>query len=86
MPDDLETQARNVFVNMKRLLAEFGLDEGDVVKVTNFVAQAEYRLVLRKYWAECFPDESKRPARHTIVGPLNIGLVQLEIFAVARDA
>ena len=67
-------------------LAEFGLDEGDVVKVTNFVQHAEGRLVLRKYWAECYPDESHRPARHTIVGPLNIGLIQLEIYAVAKDA
>lgn len=86
MPGDVETQARNAFVNMKRLLAEFGLDEGDVVKITNFVGDAAHRIVLRKYWAECYPDEGHRPARHTIVSPLNIGLVQLEILAVARDA
>ena len=85
MPDDVETQAKNAFTNMKRLLAEFGLDAGDVVKMTNFVSDAADRLVLRKYWAECYPDEAHRPARHTIVSPLNIGKIQLEIFAVVRD-
>jgi enamine deaminase RidA (YjgF/YER057c/UK114 family) len=32
MPDDADTQAKNAFINMKRLLAEYGLDEHDVLK------------------------------------------------------
>ncbi len=86
IPADADTQARYAFANMKRLLAAYGLDEGDVLKLVMFVKDKADREVVRKHWFECYPDEEHRPARHTVVVPINVGLVQLEILAIARDA
>jgi 2-iminobutanoate/2-iminopropanoate deaminase len=86
MPEDIESQSRYAFTNMKRLLAAFGLDEGDVVKLTMFVKDKADREVVRNHWYECYPNEAYRPARHTLVVPINVGRVQLEILAVVRDS
>lgn len=86
MPDDAETQSRNAFTNMKRLLAAFGLDEYDVVKLNIFVKDVAYRDATLKAWYECYPDETRRPARHSLTVPINIGLIQLEFYAVMKGA
>ena len=85
MPDDADTQARNAFINMKRLLAAYDLDEHDVVKLNIFVKDVAYRDATLKAWYECYPDETKRPARHSLTVPINIGLIQLEFYAVVSD-
>jgi 2-iminobutanoate/2-iminopropanoate deaminase len=86
MPADAETQSRNAFVNMKRLLALYGLDEHDVVKLNIFVKDVAYRQATLDAWLACYPDPKQRPARHSLTVPINVGLIQLEIFAVVRDA
>ena len=86
LPDDAEAQARNAFINLKRVLAAAGMDVGDVVKLTIFVLDNKYRDVVYKYWNECYPDPQRMPARHTLLQPIGVGLIQLEALAVAKDA
>jgi 2-iminobutanoate/2-iminopropanoate deaminase len=87
MPPDAVGQAMQCFDNLKRLLAAAGLDMGDVVKITVFLANDQYRTAVNKPWNEHFPDPSKRPARHALVLPLRGGaLVQIEAIAVAKGA
>ncbi len=85
-PEDADGQARNAFANLKSVLANGGLGLGDVVKITVYVIDDKYRTEINKYWEECYPDPHKRPARHTLVMPLRGVLLQLEAFAVAKEA
>ncbi len=85
-PEDADGQARNAFDNLKAVLATGGLGLGDVAKITVYVVDDKYRTEINKYWEECYPDPHKRPARHTLVMPLRGVLLQLEAFAVAKDA
>ena len=85
-PEDADGQARNAFDNLKALLANAGLGLGDVVKITVYVTDDKFRNEINKYWEECYPDPHKRPARHTHVTALRGVLLQLEAFAVAKDA
>ncbi len=85
-PEDADGQARNAFANLKSVLAAGGLGLGDVVKITVYVVDDKYRTEINKYWEECYPDPHKRPARHTLVIPLRGVLLQLEAFAVAKEA
>ena len=84
LPPDGDTQARNAFESLKVILAKGGMGLGDVVKITCFVTDDNLRESINKYWNECFPDEHKRPARHTLVLPLRGGvLLQIDATAVA---
>jgi 2-iminobutanoate/2-iminopropanoate deaminase len=81
---DADGQARLAFENLKTILAKGGMGLGDVVKITCFVTDDNFREQLNKYWAECYPDAHKRPARHTIVLPLRGGvLLQIDALAVS---
>ena len=81
---DADGQARLAFENLKTILAKGGMGLGDVVKITCFVTDDGFREAINKYWLECYPDEHKRPARHTLVLPLRGGvLLQIDALAVA---
>ncbi len=86
LPDNAEEQARNAFINLRRVLEAAGMDLGDVIKLTIFVLDNKYRDVCYKYWNETYPDPQHMPARHTLLQPVGIGLLQLEVLAVAKDA
>ena len=87
MPADTDGQARNAFINLKRILTAAGLDLGDVVKVTIYVHDEEDRPIVMKHWAATFPNPASTPARRTLQYKLRKGWrVQLEALAVARDA
>ena len=80
---DADGQARLAFENLKTILAKGGMGLGDVVKLTCFVIDEAHREAINKYWLECYPDEHRRPARHTVVMPLRGGvLLQIEALAV----
>lgn len=84
VPPDADGQARLAFENLKTILAKGGMGLGDVLKVTCFVTDDNFREALNKYWLECWPDAAKRPARHTLVMPLRGGLLlQIDALAVA---
>lgn len=83
---DADGQAQQAFDNLEAVLQKGGLDLGDVVKLTVFVADDKFRDAVNVYWLQCYPDPARRPARHTLVMPLRGGmLVQLEALAVAKE-
>lgn len=87
MPADAEAQARNCFKNLALVLADGGMDLGDVVKFTVYVKDESFRDAVNAPWLEAYPDPTKRPARHTQVMALRGAvLVQLEVLAVAKEA
>ena len=83
VPEGTEEQVELVFANARRVLEAAGGGPEDVAKCTVFVRDKAIRPVIDKYWIEMFPDESSRPARHTLridlAEPLQI---QLEILAL----
>jgi 2-iminobutanoate/2-iminopropanoate deaminase len=81
MPADGEGQARNVFINMKAVLAAAGMTIDDVAKLTIYIADDKYRDAAIAEWAKCWPDPQKRPARRTLIAPLHAGSVQVEVIA-----
>jgi len=83
LPADAEDQARNAFVNLRRVLEAAGMSLDDVIKLTIFVFDNKYRDLVYKYWNETYPDPQRRPARHTLLQPIGVGLIQLEALAVA---
>ena len=86
VPEDIDGQIKHMFENLKAILAEAGMDMGDVVKFDVTVTEDGNRKFLDKYWLENYPDAAKRPARHTGVGEIRGGrLVNCEVLAVAKS-
>ena len=81
MPADVDTQARNAFINMKSLLAKAGMGIEDVAKLTIYITDEKYRDAAIKHWALTFPDPNRRPTRRTLIAPIHVGVVQVEIIA-----
>jgi 2-iminobutanoate/2-iminopropanoate deaminase len=87
MPPDAAGQAANCFRNLALVLAEAGMDLGDVVRFTVYVKREEDRGAVNAPWLETYPDSARRPARHVQVMDLRGAvLVQLEALAVAKEA
>lgn len=87
VPDDLDAQCRNMFANVRRLIAAAGGTPDDIIKMTVWIADRSLRPTLNKYWVEMFPDAHSRPARHTVassdlVAPMQ---VQCDMLAVLGD-
>jgi 2-iminobutanoate/2-iminopropanoate deaminase len=61
---DIESQARDIFEQMKKLTAEADASMGDVVKLTNFVRDIKKFTLLQGVRREYFPTEP--PASTTI--------------------
>ncbi|MGW5072056.1 RidA family protein [Rhodococcus sp. NPDC004095] len=86
VPTDTEAQVELVFANLRRTVEAAGGRVEDVVKCTVFVRDKSIRPIIDKHWVAMFPDETSRPARHT----LRIDLpepqqIQLEIMAVLGE-
>ena len=87
MSDQVSEQAVECFKNLQAILAEAGLDMGDVVRVSVLVKEDSYRDAVNGPWLAHYPDPAHRPARHVAVGALRgAALIQIEAMAVARDA
>jgi len=83
LPDDPARQAELMFRNLRTLLEQAGGSLDDVAHVTVFVKDDAYREHLNREWLKAFPDESDRPARHTLLWNLPGGmLIQCEVVAV----
>jgi 2-iminobutanoate/2-iminopropanoate deaminase len=86
LPPDGPSQARFMFQNLRTLLANGGATLDDVVRLTAYVKDNGQREALNAEWIKCFPDPHDRPARHTQVVDLPVGmLVQVEVVAVIQD-
>ena len=83
MPDDIESQAKFMFANLRRILQAGGADYDNVAKMTVFVKVPEARAAVNTEWMKAFPDPASRPARHTLQNdhlPGNM-LVQCDVIA-----
>ncbi|NUU24133.1 MAG: RidA family protein [Streptomycetaceae bacterium] len=81
--DDIATQTRRTLENVKAILAEAGLDFGDVVKVTTHLQHlkrdfAGYDAVYREYFTEPYP------VRTTVGSDLMNILVEIDVVARRR--
>ncbi len=83
IPDSLEEQCANVFINLQSVVIAAGGSVEDIIKLTFFVKDRSSREAINKEWLRLFPDSHSRPARHTMVIDLpGSMLIQCEIMAV----
>ena len=80
--DDVVAQARQVFANMRRVLAAAGAEPADVVKVTVYLLDVDDRPLINPVRQEFFGDA--RPASTLVeVSRLALPGARLEIEAIA---
>jgi 2-iminobutanoate/2-iminopropanoate deaminase len=81
--DEVIAQARQVFANMRRVLAGAGAEPGDVVKVTIYLLDVDDRPLINPVRQEFFG--SARPASTLVeVSRLAVPGARLEVEAVAH--
>lgn len=83
--DDVPGQTRQVFANIRAVLAAAGLTLADVAKTTVFLADMADFEAMNAVYAEAFGDH--RPARSTVAakGLPKGALVEIEVTALLRD-
>lgn len=87
LPDDIDSQVRNCFANMKRILEAADMGLGDVVKVNVFLGDEADRAAVNGPWTATFPDPAHRPARHATVLALRGGMrIQIDVTAYKTEA
>jgi reactive intermediate/imine deaminase len=80
--DDMAAQARQVFANLRAVLAEAGATMNDVVKITGFITDTGRYAEYSAARAEAFPDNI--PASSTVtVADLVLPGMLVEVEAVA---
>jgi 2-iminobutanoate/2-iminopropanoate deaminase len=87
LPDDVARQTELMFFNLSRILQAGGASIETVVKMTVWVKVPEARAALNEQWLLAFPNETSRPARHTLQNdhlPANM-LIQCDAFALTLD-
>lgn len=76
VPGDLDDEVRQLFDNIRTVLAAGEATTDDVAKFTFTVRDRSVRPLVNQYWVEMFPDPENRPVRHTVEhrvpDPLNI--------------
>lgn len=65
VPPDLDAQCRQMFDNVRRILAAAGGSPDDIIRMTVFITDRSLRETLNRHWVAMFPDPQSRPARHT---------------------
>lgn len=78
---DVESQARQVVENIQNILSELGLDAGNIVKTTIFLADLSHFAEVNEIYATLFSGTDDYPARSTVgVSQLPLGaLVEIEL-------
>jgi enamine deaminase RidA (YjgF/YER057c/UK114 family) len=86
MPEDIETQAVNMFVNLKDIAEAAGGSTDDIVMMTIWAKDPGNIEAVNREWLQMFPEFDTRPARHTMQfvgeGP---GLIRCTITMVCED-
>ena len=84
VPDDLESQLRNAFANMRRSVEYAKGTIDNVAHVTLFLSDARAAMpAVNLHWTTLFPDAADRPTYKFISTPLpHQQLVNIEYFAV----
>jgi enamine deaminase RidA (YjgF/YER057c/UK114 family) len=86
MPSDPDTQAIQMFDNIRQFMEQAGGSVEDIVHVRILMKDRGQRESINKPWMEMFPDEHSRPARHAL--ETNLGgqfIFQAEIVAVLNS-
>ncbi|NML44741.1 RidA family protein [Ramlibacter sp. G-1-2-2] len=85
LPDDIASQARNTFANLRAVLQAGGGSLDDVVKLAVTIKDEAVREAVNAEWQAAFPDPQDRPARHIVLHDLQHGMwLQVEAMAVLR--
>lgn len=84
MVDGVESQARRALANLEAVLAEAGLDFGDVVKTTVYLADMDDYARVNEIYGEHF--EAPYPARSAVEAATLPRDARVEIELVARAA
>jgi 2-iminobutanoate/2-iminopropanoate deaminase len=87
VPEDLDQQCRQMFLNVRRVITEAGGTPDDIIKMTVWITDRALRTTLNKHLVDMFPDAASRPARHTVASgdftaPMQI---QCDLMAVIGD-
>ena len=84
MPPDLANQVTNIFKHIRLCVEAAGGSVDDIIKVNFWMKQPSTgRAALNDEWVKMFPDESSRPARHTLtLGADSANLVTCDFIAV----
>ncbi len=84
IPDTLEAQVKNLFLQLAAAKEAAGGAPDDFLKIEFFATdQAAGRTALNGEWEKMFPDPASRPARHTQPLPANApALIQCAFTAV----
>jgi 2-iminobutanoate/2-iminopropanoate deaminase len=84
VPPDLEGQVVNIFKHIKAFVEAAGGTVDDIIKINFWMKQPSTgRAALNGEWSKMFPDETSRPARHTLVlGADSTHLVTCDVTAV----
>ena len=83
-PDDIESQCKLMFENVRRVMAAAGGSTDDIIKMVVWAKEKTFKNAVNKEWLAMFPDAHSRPARHTMIysGFTGNTLIQCEIVAV----
>ncbi len=65
VPGTVEAQLANIFTHVGQMLDAAGATWDDVVKMDFWMADPSGRAAIDGPWLKHFPDEERRPARHT---------------------
>lgn len=83
--DDMETQMRQAYANIRKLLAEFDMSMVDVVDEVLYVLDNDTAFAARqKLGWEVYPDPIQVPSTMIGVARLNLPALLVEIKVVAR--
>ncbi len=83
LPPDPDTQAEVLFDNIRKFMELAGGSPDDIVRMTVYLKEEEYRDAINKAWLAMYPDAHDRPARHAIKSPVRGDMLfQIEVVAV----
>src|SRR5690606_22980355 len=83
---DAKTQVEQAFLNLDTVLNTAGSCLGDVAHLTVSLVDIGMRDHVNREWLQRFPNPNSRPARHTNIKELRVGmLIQLEVVAILKD-
>ncbi len=86
MPPEPERQAALIFQHVRAVMAKAGGSPDDIVSMTFFVKDLQYREFINAEWVKMFPDAESRPSRHTMTQALGgASLIQCEFMAVLAE-
>jgi enamine deaminase RidA (YjgF/YER057c/UK114 family) len=63
MPRDPDEQAMSMFANLKSFMERAGGTTENIVQLTVYLQDEQYRPSINKAWLDTFPDPNSRPGR-----------------------